>query len=67
MSDPRFAIAQDAPKPTEEQLAAQRVIRTAIATAAHAIESGTAPGRERALALTKLEEALMWAGKAIFA
>lgn len=62
----RFAIAQDGPAPTAEQLAIQRGIRTSIATVADELVRVTSPSREQSLALTKLEEALMWAGKAIF-
>lgn len=66
MTDPRFRIAQDAPTPSPEQLQAQRVIRDAIEGASDLVKSETKPGREQSLALTKLEEALMWAGKAVF-
>lgn len=63
----RFKLAQDGPRPTEEQLANQREIRARIEDTADAIAMRTAPGREQSLALTKLEEALMWAGRAVFA
>lgn len=62
----RFSTAQDGPKATEEQLAAQKQIATVIADAGLLIEIKTKASREQSLALTKLEEALMWAGKAIF-
>lgn len=61
----RFGIAQDG-KPSTEQLDEQRMIRDLIADAGFAIECNIADGREKSLALTHLEEALMWAGKAIF-
>jgi len=62
----RFQIAQDGAKPSDAQLANQNHVREAIASAAARIEGASAPSREQSLALTKLEEALMWAGKAIF-
>lgn len=62
----RFTIAQDGPKPTDAQLESQSIIRGQIRTAAVLIERETQPSREQSLALTKLEEALMWAGRAIF-
>lgn len=66
MSTNRFAIAQDGPKPSDAQLANQAWVREAIESAAARIEGASAPSREQSLALTKLEEALMWSGKAIF-
>lgn len=63
----RFNIAQDGPRPTDEQLRNQAAIRDAIKSAASAVETRTLPSREQSLALTKLEEALLWAGKAVFA
>ncbi|KUF07249.1 hypothetical protein [Leucobacter sp. G161] len=65
-NETRFLTAQDGGKPTEEQLEAQRKIRDAVAEAGWLLEDLVAPSREQSLALTKLEEALMWAGKAIF-
>ena len=65
--DDRFAIAQDAAeKPTERALFAQRQLRDAIREAAHAIDVQVAPSRAKSTALTKLEEALLWAGKGLF-
>lgn len=61
----RFNIAQDG-VPTEEQKMAQRRVRTAVSTLAHFINTEVEDNREKSLALTALEEALMWAGKAIF-
>lgn len=40
-------------------------IRARIGAAAHAVADLTPPGREQAVALTKLEEAMMWANAAI--
>ena len=72
----RFGIAQDTtdgkPEETEdfgsiqEKQQLQRELRDLIVRAATVIDSGIAPGRASSLALTKLEEALMWAGKGIF-
>lgn len=64
----RFKIAQDGLPPSETQLREQRFIQRKIMAAADAIDLGI-PGqsREKSLAITKLEEALMWAGKALFA
>ena len=61
----RFGIAQDkAPFPPE--LEVQREVREAVAHAAIIINQAVLDSREKSLALTHLEEALMWAGKAIF-
>lgn len=60
-----FAIAQDSPA-TKEELEAQASIRAAFKSLAHRIDAAVADGREKSLALTKLEEALMWTGRAIF-
>lgn len=66
----RFMIAADAPVVTPEvraqQIAMQNHIRAQIAVAAFAVQNGTEPSREQFCALTHLEEALLWAGKAIF-
>lgn len=57
-------IASDS-KSTEEQLKVHRNLRAAFETAEQALETLPA-SREKALALTNLEQALMWAGKAIY-
>lgn len=71
----RFGIAQDPAedKPEEgdtgtieQKLQTQRDLREAIYKVALIVDTGIEPSREASLALTKLEEALMWAGKAIF-
>lgn len=61
----RFMIAQDG-KPTDAQLEYQADIRWVFAGLAERINADVADGREKSLALTALEEALMWTGKAIF-
>lgn len=65
----RFAIAQDTPVSADEhaqQLQVQSDIRSAVLNVANYIDIDIADSREKSLALTHLEEALMWAGKAIF-
>lgn len=61
----RFVIAQDS-KPTPEQLEAQADVRDLIHRAALSLDLLAADSWEKSCALTHLEEALMWAGKAIF-
>ena len=61
----RFIIAQDS-KPTPEQLEAQAQVRDLIHRSALSLDLLAADSREKSSALTHLEEALMWAGKAIF-
>ncbi|QDF15961.1 hypothetical protein HWC34_gp51 [Microbacterium phage Alex44] len=64
--DKRFGIAQDTPA-SEEQLEFQKEYRLAIANVAKLLNHEVQDGREKSLAFTHLEEALMWGGKAIFA
>ena len=61
----RFTIAQDG-KPSVEQLELQSELRGKVAEVADQLNWAAADSREKSLALTHLEEALMWAGKAIF-
>jgi len=61
----RFGIAQDS-RPTDAQLAYQSLIRDRIAALAVQINEDVEDSREKSLALTHLEEALLWSGKAIF-
>ena len=61
----RFGIAQDS-QPLPEALLIQRGIRARVAVLAERLATEIEPSRELSLALTHLEEALMWAGKAIF-
>lgn len=61
----RFGIAQDsAPEP--EALSLQANIRGEVVSLADYLTIEVEPSRELSLALTHLEEALMWAGKAVF-
>lgn len=64
----RFGIAQDAPVPDdiEARQQVQIQVRSDIYIAAKTMSAQIAESRELSLALTHLEEALMWAGKAIF-
>lgn len=61
----RFGIAQDS-RPTAAQLDYQATVRARIADLAVDLNADVEDSREKSLALTALEEALMWAGKAIF-
>tara|TARA_R110002020_G_scaffold404912_1_gene614962 strand:+ start:7441 stop:7677 length:237 start_codon:yes stop_codon:yes gene_type:complete len=61
----RFMIAQDN-IPTEAQLGFQAELRARVAAIAVDLNDSVQDSREKSLALTALEEALMWAGKAIF-
>ena len=48
----------------EEQIKTSNAVRTSIIIAATTFEA-LPEGREKSLAMTKLEEALMWANKSI--
>ena len=65
----RFGIAADgtdvSPEEHEARVEAQRHVRDQIAQIGFYLGVNVMPGREHSLALTHLEEALMWAGKAI--
>ena len=61
----RFLIAQDG-KPSKEQLDLQRKVRNDLYATAATLNEYVEDSREKSLAITKIEEALMWAGKAIF-
>jgi hypothetical protein len=58
----RFAFH---PATTEERQQAHEGIRSVLGDAANYVKSFTPDGREQALALTKLEEAMFWANAAI--
>lgn len=61
----RFGIAQDG-KPAPGALLLQADIRNRTALLAEHLVAEVEPSRELSMALTHLEEALMWAGKAVF-
>lgn len=61
----RFLIAQDG-RPTQPQLDYQADLRAVFAGLAVRINEDVEDSREKSLAITALEEALMWTGKAIF-
>lgn len=67
----RFGIAADnstqgVPEDFDARVDMQKTVRQYVADAGFCIASNIEPSREASLALTALEEALMWAGKAIF-
>ena len=62
----RFGIAQDS-APTPEQLTLQDELRRKVLELATIIDIEIESSQPKSVALTKLEEALMWASKAIFA
>jgi hypothetical protein len=51
--------------PKDDQPERYGTLRELAKTLAMTIHSAVPPGRERALAITKLEEAIMWANKGI--
>jgi len=65
--DKLFGIAQDRKPVNEEQLRVQAELRDKFAAAGHFINENIADGPGKAIALERLQEALMWAGKEIFA
>lgn len=62
----RFGIAADKPAPTPEKLEAQRDVAARITATGVYINDVIADSPDKSNALRKLEEALMWAGKAIY-
>lgn len=64
----RFMTAQSAPTPADidRRKLVQTEIQAKVVDAAQTMADHIQGGRELSTALTKLEEALMWAGKAIF-
>jgi len=64
----RFQIAASTERPDDhaDRVLTQMNAQGLIIQVAEYLVENVAPGRELSLALTKLEEALMWAGKAIF-
>lgn len=51
--------------PTDEQVALYREIRSKVTELAEMIEARCPNGREKSLAMTKLEESAMWANASI--
>lgn len=62
----RFGVAAESEPPTADQVATVRAHKSAVLAAAEQIDQ-LPEGRYKSLALTSLEEALMWANKAVFA
>lgn len=62
----RFVTSATAPAPTAEQREDSRQITETIIQAAAEIDGRCLDGRWKSLALTQLEEALMWANKSIY-
>ena len=60
-----FGLAQDS-KPTDEELRIQNQIRDLIHETAQTLDVHVEDGREKSWVISHLEEALMWANKAIF-
>lgn len=52
-------------EPDESRATRHEMVRSAMKQAAYVVLDTTLPGREQSLALTKLEEAMMWANAAI--
>lgn len=52
-------------RPDTDQVSSHESVRDRCKDLAHHLDVMLPPGREKALALTKLEEALMWANAAI--
>lgn len=66
--NPKFRIAQDATeRPTDAQLAGQREIRDAIQVVSSLAHEHITDGRTLAIVDRSLEDALLYAGKGIFA
>ena len=62
----RFPTSVSTPPPTREQREASVQIQRDIVIAATTIDARVPDGRWKSLALTALEEALMWANKGVF-
>lgn len=52
-------------RPSPERVTAHEAIREACRDLAHRLDCDVPPGREKALALTNLEQAMFWANAAI--
>lgn len=53
------------PANTQEKQDAHEAVRNSLRTVAHYLDGFLPVGREKALALTKLEEAMFWANAAV--
>ena len=62
----RFPIAANSPAPSAEQKQAAVILRSFFVDVALAVNDTIPDGRWKSLALTNLEEALMWANKGLF-
>jgi hypothetical protein len=62
----RFPTSVSAPPPTDDMRNESSTVRQATVDLAELIEAVVPDGRWKSLALTSLEESLMWANKAIF-
>lgn len=62
----RFITAAGGTPPTDDQRKAVADNAASIVAAAEQIDAVAPDGRHKSLALTALEEALMWANKAVF-
>lgn len=63
----RFPTAVTSPSPTDEQRRKVVALRDAIIQAARTVEVYVPDGGEKELAVMHLQEALMWASKAVSA
>jgi hypothetical protein len=52
-------------QPNENQVTSMQLLRDKFTDLESTIKANTTPSREQSLALTKLEEAAMWANKAV--
>lgn len=62
----RFRTSQTGAPPTEQQKQAHKAVTDAVVGLAEAIDTLVPDGREKSLALTHLEDALMRAGRGIY-
>lgn len=62
----RFPTSMTAPAPTPAMRIDSIGVREAVVDAARAVDEAVPDGRWKSLALTALEEALMWANKGLF-
>ena len=62
----RFVTSVTGKAPTEDQVSASNFVRSYVIDTATSVNDAVPDGRYKSLALTALEEALMWANKGIF-